>query len=175
MPAAPAAPPPAGAEAAPAQPIPAVSAAAPPPPAGMQRLDDAMKIVVNGNFCVKCHIVADFAPAGGNRAKAPNLADVYRRLRPEYVRNWIANPPRILPYTSMPVNIKFVDPDPILQQLYHGTNVEQVEALTDLLMNYDQYARQSTRIADRVVQPPPMTPSAAPATPAASGSGSGNN
>src|SRR5262249_53737142 len=33
-------------------------------PAGMQRLDDAMKIVVNGNFCVKCHLVADFSPAG---------------------------------------------------------------------------------------------------------------
>src|SRR5207244_8877816 len=28
-------------------------------PAGMQRLDDAMKIIVNGNFCVKCHLVAD--------------------------------------------------------------------------------------------------------------------
>ncbi|HMC10368.1 MAG TPA: hypothetical protein VKH44_03725, partial [Pirellulaceae bacterium] len=39
-------------------------------PPEMQRLDDAMKIVVNGNFCVKCHLVADYAPPGGNRAKA---------------------------------------------------------------------------------------------------------
>jgi len=31
-------------------------------PEGMQRLDDAMKIIVNGNFCVKCHLVADFEP-----------------------------------------------------------------------------------------------------------------
>jgi len=175
----PAAPPtpatPGNAEAAPAaaQPTPAVSAAA---PAGMQRLDDAMKIVVNGNYCVKCHSVADYTPPGSKRAQAPSLADVYRRLRPEFVRDWIANPPRILPYTAMPVNIPFENPPPVLQQLYHGTNVEQVEALTDLLMNFDQYARQSTRIADRVVQPPPMpgTPPATP-TPAAPAAGSGTN
>ncbi len=136
-------------------------------PPEMQRLDDAMKIVVNGNFCVKCHIVGDFSPAGGNRAKAPQLADVYRRLRPDYVRDWIANPKMILPYTSMPVNIPYQEPPAVLSQLYHGTNVEQVQALTDLLMNYDQYTRQSTKIADRV-QPVP-TGAAAPAT------GSGSN
>lgn len=136
-------------------------------PPDMQRLDDAMKIVVNGNFCVKCHLVGDYSPAGGNRAKAPQLADVYRRLRPEYVRNWIANPKMILPYTSMPVNIPYQDPPAVLSELYHGTNVEQVQALTDLLMNYDQYAGQSTKIADRV-QPAP----APGATPAA---GSGSN
>jgi hypothetical protein len=138
-------------------------------PPGMERLDDAMKIVTNGNFCVKCHLVADYSPPGSERAKAPQLAEVYRRLRPEYVRNWIANPKMILPYTSMPVNIPYQDPPPVLQQLYHGTNVEQVQALADLLMNFDQYARQSTRIADRV-QPAPAegTP-----PPAASGAGGG--
>ena len=34
---------------------------------------------------------------------------------------------------------------------------EQIQALTDLLMNYDQYACQSTKIADRV-QPAPPAP-----------------
>jgi hypothetical protein len=139
-------------------------------PPGMQRLDDAMKIVVNGNFCVKCHLIADFNPAGSERAKAPNLADVYRRLRPDFMRKWIANPKMTLPYTSMPVNIPYQDPPPILGQLYHGTNVEQIDAITDLLMNYDQYARQSTRIADRVV-PAPME--ATP--PATTGSTGGSN
>jgi hypothetical protein len=137
-------------------------------PPDMQRLDDAMKIVVNGNFCVKCHLVADYTPPGSNRAKAPQLADVYRRLRPDYVRDWVANPKMILPYTSMPVNIPYENPPAILSQLYHGDNVAQIQALTDLLMNYDQYARQSTRIADRVQ---PATPEGAtPATGASSGS-----
>jgi hypothetical protein len=138
----------------------------------MQRLDDAMKIVVNGNFCVKCHIVSDFSPAGSVRAKAPNLADVYRRLRPDFVRDWIANPKMILPFTPMPVNIPYENPPAILSQLYHGTNVEQIQALTDLLMNYDQYARQSTRIADRVQ--PAAPEGAAPATGAAPPSGGSN-
>jgi hypothetical protein len=139
------------------------------PPPGMRRLDDAMKIVVNGNFCVKCHLVGDYSPPGSKRALAPNLAEVYRRLRPEYVRDWIANPKMILPYTSMPVNIPFEDPPPVLAQLYHGTNVEQVEALTDLLMNFDEYARAGTRIADRVQ---PATPEAAASAEAGS---SGSN
>jgi hypothetical protein len=134
-------------------------------PPEMQRLDDAMKIVVNGNFCVKCHLVGDFSPAGSVRAKAPQLADVYRRLRPDFVRDWIANPKMILPYTAMPVNIPFQEPPAILGELYHGANVEQIQALTDLLMNYDQYARQSTKIADRVQ----------PATPAPAGTASGSN
>jgi hypothetical protein len=78
-----------------------------PPVGSTQRFDDAMRAVTNGNYCVKCHLVADYAPPGSNRAKAPNLADVYRRLRPEYTRDWIANPKTILPYTSMPVNIPY--------------------------------------------------------------------
>jgi cytochrome c551/c552 len=146
--------------------------ASPPAPPGMQRLDDAMKIVVNGNFCVKCHFVADYVPGGSPRAKAPNLAEVYRRLRPQFVRNWIANPKMVLPYTAMPVNIPLQEPPAILGQLYHGTNVEQIEGLTDLLMNFDQYARQSTRIADRVQPAPaePMPPAATGNTGASSGS-----
>ena len=51
--------------------------------------------------------------AGSVCTYAPNLADVYRRLRPEFVRDWIANPKMILPYTSMPVNIPYQEPPPI--------------------------------------------------------------
>jgi hypothetical protein len=143
-----------------------------PPVGSMQRLDDALKIVVNGNYCVKCHLVADFEPAGSNRAKAPDLAEVYQRLRPDYMRRWIANPKMILPYTSMPVNIPY-DPDApnlggVSQDLYHGTSIEQVDGLVDLLMNYDQYARESKKIAD-LVQPASPTEPAAEATGATSG------
>jgi cytochrome c2 len=132
------------------------------------RFDAAMKIVVDNNYCVKCHQVADFIPQGGPRARAPNLADVYRRLRPEYVRHWIANPKMILPYTSMPVNIPYDPAAPfnggVKQELYHGTSTEQVDALVDLLMNFDRYAKQNTTIADKV-QKPAETPPAAAAIP----------
>ena len=118
------------------------------------RFGDAMKIVTNSNYCVKCHLIGDFVPKGADRAKAPNLAAVYTRLRPGYLRNWIANPKTILPYTSMPVNVPY-DPDAehlggVSQDLYHGTSVEQVDALVDLLLNYDKYTKQQSSVAELV-------------------------
>lgn len=113
------------------------------------RLDDAMKIVTNNAGCVKCHLVSDFTPQGSPRAKAPNLADVYRRMRPEYLRPWIAKPDSILPYTGMPVNIH-PETGFATQGLYHGAPDEQLDALVDLLMNYDVFAEQRLSISDLV-------------------------
>jgi hypothetical protein len=136
-----------------------------------------MRVIVNNNYCVKCHLVGDFQPTGSDRAKAPNLAQVYRRLRPDYARNWIANPKTYLPYTSMPVNIPY-DPDlpnlgGVSQDLYHGTSVEQVDGLVDLLMNFDEYTKQRSSITTLVqeyggqVQPTPGAETPAPGAPAA--------
>ena len=124
------------------------------------RLDHAMRIVTNNNFCVKCHKVGDFVPQGGPRALAPNLADAYRRLRPDYMRDWIANPKMILPYTSMPVNIPYSDSAPyhlgISQDLFRGNAEDQLQGLVDLLANFDDYARSNTNISK-------LVPAAAPA------------
>jgi hypothetical protein len=130
-----------------------------------RRFDDAMQIVVDGNYCVKCHKVGEYQPPGRDRAKAPQLADVYRRLRPEYLRRWIAKPSSILPYTSMPENVKYEPGKPfdggVSQDLYHGTSTDQVDALVDLLMNYDAYASRGRRIAD-MVKPATVPPEGAP-------------
>jgi hypothetical protein len=129
---------------------------------------------------VKCHIVNDFEPKGSDRAKAPNLAKVYERLRPDYVRKWIANPKQLLPFTSMPQNIPY--PAGIDKKLYHGDSVQQVDALVDLLMNFDEYAQRQSRVAPLVQQNPapavPGTGSAAtlnpgPGSTQAQGSGQG--
>lgn len=118
------------------------------------RLSDAMNIVVNGNYCVKCHGVEDFYPKGDETTFGPNLADVHRRLRPEYLRDWIANPKRILPYTGMPVNIPY-KPDAdhlggVAQTLFEGTSIQQVDGLVDLLMNFDRYAKSKTEVTPMV-------------------------
>ncbi|NOY42516.1 MAG: hypothetical protein GXP26_11845 [Planctomycetes bacterium] len=113
-----------------------------------ERLAEAMNIVVNGNYCVKCHAVGDFLPQGDRATFGPNLADVYRRLRPDYVQNWVANPKRILPYTGMPVNIPF--PAGISQDVYHGTSLEQLDGLVDVLMNFDVYAKRQTSVTQLV-------------------------
>jgi hypothetical protein len=132
------------------------------------RFADAMKIITNNNYCIKCHLVGDFEPKGADRAKAPNLAEVYRRLRPDYMRNWIANPKSALPYTSMPVNFPYkpedVDfrPAPDQPVLYHGGSVDTVDALVDLLLNFDEYTKQRSLITPLVTgEAPPAGATAA--------------
>jgi cytochrome c2 len=100
-------------------------------------LTDAMRIVTNGNYCVKCHLLGDYAPPGNPKALAPQLSVVHQRLRPDYVHGWIGNPKRFLPYTGMPVNIPF--DKPVSQDLYRGDSEQQLSALTDLLMHYDTF------------------------------------
>jgi len=125
-------------------------------------LDEAMSIVVDGNYCVKCHAVGDFQPQGDLTTLGPNLAEVYRRLRPNFVRDWVANPKRILPYTGMPTNIPYVPDAPheggVSQDLYHGTSIQQLDGLVDLLMNFDVYAKRQTSIAPLVKQSPAAEP-----------------
>jgi cytochrome c2 len=128
-------------------------------------LDDAMKIVTDGNYCVKCHSVGDYQVTGDITTLGPNLTEVYRRLRPDYVRRYVANPQRILPYTGMPVNIPY-DPNlphlgGVSQELFPGTSIQQLDGLVDLLMNFDEYAKRRTSIRNLVKQPPAVPGSAA--------------
>ncbi|MGD9636252.1 MAG: hypothetical protein AB7U97_23420, partial [Pirellulales bacterium] len=124
-------------------------------------LDDAMKIVTDGNYCVKCHSVGDFQAVGAIRTLGPQLANVHQRLRPEFVRRWIGNPVRILPYTGMPVNIPYDPHAPNLggvnQALFPGTSVQQLDGLVDLLMNFDEYAERQTKVRSLVKEPPAAT------------------
>ncbi|MFM7078002.1 MAG: hypothetical protein ACKO3G_18315, partial [Planctomycetaceae bacterium] len=126
-------------------------------------LDGALRIVTNNNYCVKCHLVGDYVPPGSVKALAPQLERVHERLRPGYVHDWIANPKRFLPYTGMPVNIAY--DKPVSADLYDGTSVQQVDALTDLLMHYDQFAKRSVPV-DAYLKQQPAAPAPA-ATPAA--------
>ena len=89
---------------------------------------------------MKCHLVGDYAPPGNPKALAPQLERVHERLRPDYVHGWIANPKRYLPYTGMPVNIPY--DKPVSQDLYAGDSEQQLGALTDLLMHYDEFTKR---------------------------------
>ena len=133
-----------------------------------KRLNDALKLVTDSAFCIKCHRIGDFAPQGALAAQAPNLAVVNQRLRPEYLRDWIANPGRILPYTGMPVNFPYTGS--VAQHLYKGTSEEQVNAVVDLLLNYDNVLKRKTSMAEMVkANAPPAPGGAAAPAPGASG------
>lgn len=119
--------------------------------------DDAMKIVTDTSFCVKCHSVGDFEVKGAVKTLGPRLDEAYRRLRPEYLRQYVAMPQRILPYTGMPLNIPY---DPSLphqggvsQNLFPGSSTEQVDGVVALLTNYDEYAKRHTTVKSLVKEP----------------------
>lgn len=121
------------------------------------KMDGAMKIVTDANYCVKCHLIGDYAPEGNVRAHAPDLSLAQFRLRPDYVRQWIANPKRLLHYTPMPVNIPYLADDPHLggvsQDLLAGTSIQQVDALVQLLQNYSYFTSSKTDVKSMVKKP----------------------
>ena len=164
------APPPAAPAAGGAPPLPTV------PKGDKNRLDDALTLVTDNGFCVKCHLVGDFRPAGAAAGLAPNLAGVSTRLRPDYLKKWIANPGRILPYTGMPVN--FPKTQSVAQHLFKGTSEQQIDGVVDFLLNYDRVMSEKTRVADLMktaaVTPPAGTPATGAPGPAAPAPAGGN-
>jgi cytochrome c551/c552 len=131
--------------AAPAGPLPATAAEE---QARLARCDRAMKFLVDRTtYCAKCHLVGDYGPGGEIRTVlAPALDQVGRRIRPDYLRRWLASPKSALPYTAMPANFPAAGPA-LGQDIYPGTSLEQLDAVMELLLNYDWYLgrRQSVR------------------------------
>ena len=99
-------------------------------------LDGAMRLVRDRTmFCGKCHLldsddvgqagnlpqagqVGNLPHAARNRTLlAPRLDRVAGRLRPEYLRRWLANPKSVLPYTAMPALFPSTGP-PLGQDLF---------------------------------------------------------
>jgi cbb3-type cytochrome oxidase cytochrome c subunit len=111
--------------------------------ARLARFDRARKFLVDRTtYCAKCHQIGVLSPGGENRTiLAPALDQVGRRLRPDYLRRWLANPKSALPYTAMPVNFP-PDGAPLGQDIYRGTSLEQLDAVWELLLNYDWYLGQ---------------------------------
>lgn len=125
------------------------------------RLEHALRILADRNYCVTCHIVGDYEPVTSDRAKAVDLASLHHRLHPEWLRRWIGNPVSLIPYTSMPVNIPY-HPDQehqggVDQDLYLGTSVEQLDAVVDLLLNFDSFATSRSSVSDQVPSIPEAT------------------
>ncbi len=136
-----------------------------PDPARWARHHQAMRLVTDRTtYCAKCHLVGDWGPGGQTvTVLAPNLQRVGRRLRPEYVRRWLANPRSVLPYTAMPVN--FPLDKQMGQELLPGTSPQQLDAVLDLLLDYDGYLRSRVSIRAMVEGMSKSTANAGPHPP----------
>ena len=111
------------------------------------RLDAALRTVIDRNtYCTKCHLVGDYSPGGEIRTTlAPRLDRVGGRIRPDYLRRWLAKPSSLLPYTAMPVNFP-PEGEPLVPGVYPGSSLEQLDAVMDLLLNYDWYMTRRTSV-----------------------------
>ncbi|MDH3717953.1 MAG: c-type cytochrome, partial [Planctomycetota bacterium] len=128
------------------------------------RLDDALQLAVNKAGCVQCHSLGNLQTDQAARAAGPNLGVVYRRLQPDYLKNWIAKPSFTLPYTKMQELIPYdkgfllteldkkgkpeldADGKPKTVQVVHGTATQQLQAVVDLLGNFGEYLESRTSI-----------------------------
>jgi hypothetical protein len=108
----------------------------------MRRLDGAWRILTDrATFCAKCHLLGEQRLPEESRAiRAPDLTRVAGRLRPDYLRRWLAEPKAILPYTAMPSLFPREGP-PLGQDLFPVPSREQLDAVVTLLLNYDWYQR----------------------------------
>jgi cytochrome c2 len=124
------------------------------------RLDRAMRLVRDRTtFCSKCHTV-DGSGWGGSRwdgsstatpssaeqnrtILAPRLDEVCRRLRPEYLRRWLADPKSVLPYTAMPSLFSSAG-KPLGQDIFPGSSRQRLDAVVELLLRYEEYTKHRT-------------------------------
>jgi cytochrome c551/c552 len=96
------------------------------------------EVQASQKLCAGCHQVADKAPSGGSSdERGPNLLLTPDRLRPEYLRQWLTRPNRLLPYTIMPQNFSKATEEQF-SSFFKGTSQEQITAVRDALMNYHQ-------------------------------------
>ncbi|HTU20343.1 MAG TPA: c-type cytochrome [Gemmataceae bacterium] len=92
---------------------------------------DAYKLLTDRNLCLQCHNVGDVP---SEQPQAPNLDLTARRLRPEWVKEWIANPDRLFAYKpAMPQN--FPNDSLQYQDRFVGKTIDQVIAVRDILMD----------------------------------------
>jgi mono/diheme cytochrome c family protein/predicted nucleic acid-binding Zn-ribbon protein len=85
--------------------------------------------------CVKCHVVAGRLPQGQDVANmAPDLANVPRRLRADWLTKWLADPQSILPGTRMPANFPANPEENAFPDVLGGDQQKQIEAVRAYLL-----------------------------------------
>jgi hypothetical protein len=97
---------------------------------------DAYRLLTDRNLCLQCHSVGSVT---ASVPQGPNLDLTARRLRPDWVKEWVANPDRLFGYKpAMPQN--FPRNSLNYQKVLDGKSIEQVTAIRDVLMDLSRVA-----------------------------------
>jgi cytochrome c2 len=102
-----------------------------------EHLEIGRRIATDAVNCYQCHFRLGEPPPADPIAWAPDLALTRERLRPGWVRTWLADPSRLYPGTSMPAN--FTGDPPQYQAIYpNSNNEEQIRVVLEYLFNFDR-------------------------------------
>lgn len=103
--------------------------------------------------CTLCHVVDGQLPSGTQDSWGPDLG-LSKRLKPDWIVQWLTNPPAMLPGTKMPVffdpaNFESSGPPDILD----GDEHKQIRALRDYLLTISNDPGQYKKEAVKPVAP----------------------
>ncbi len=98
---------------------------------------EAGRALVEKLQCEKCHQVSAESAAMGTSFLAPDLNLTKNRLKPEWVKDWVADPQKLEPGTMMPAFFTEGEPSPITDVL-EGDAGKQIEAIRDYLFVYQK-------------------------------------
>jgi len=84
--------------------------------------------------CNKCHVVAGKLPNQPPENMAPDLANVPKRLRADWLDDWLADPGRIMPGTKMPANFPKDPQENAFPEILGGDQARQIEAVRAYLL-----------------------------------------
>ena len=80
--------------------------------------------------CTTCHVQGNIFPPGSPQRWAPNLELSYKRLRPDWIVDWLANPQELMPGTRMPSFYPTGAPD-----ILEGDTEQQLTVLRDYVLS----------------------------------------
>ncbi|HZZ82226.1 MAG TPA: c-type cytochrome [Gemmataceae bacterium] len=95
---------------------------------------DAYRMLTSRKMCLQCHQVGSYAPSEKDK-QGPPLALASSRLRPGWLTQWINQPQRFVPYSSL-MPTYFSEKEQKWQPIHSGPALEQIHALRDALINY---------------------------------------
>lgn len=119
-------------------------------------LNDAFRLLTDRNLCSKCHQIGSLGVTEG-KTQGPPLALAARRLRPDWIAHWVANPQRHLPYNSVMPQYFPADDPAKFQELFAvaplepGAAWQRIEAIRDVLMVFEQ--AQALPVNQHLIRP----------------------
>ncbi len=109
-------------------------------------LEEGKKLMSSEYFdCWSCHQKGEKKPEGPTEGWAPDLEISSRRLRRDWIVQWLQDPQKLLPGTKMPTY--FEGPDSGPDEIFGGDETKQINAITEYILSLSPSREKSAAYA----------------------------